>query len=228
MDVYPADDAVPALATLIAALEDTSMRRFYRAAALRRSVPGDECAHRRPCPGMGGDPPVVGYERRGVSALCDRGQSEHHASRNVPRYREEMPGARSGRHSPRSGRQQPGCRGEVVRRRQGCRTARSGGVACVSPRTLTRAARDFVGQAPAFAVTCGSAALHWMSTGYGRNHGQRCARRLRRAGRCGARDRHDTGRIEQAFAGPVCGEPREFVRHGRARASCDAMMSQCI
>ena len=35
------------------------------------------------------------------------------------------------------------------------------------PRTLTRAARDFVGEAPAFAVTCGSAALHWMSTGFG-------------------------------------------------------------
>jgi hypothetical protein len=35
------------------------------------------------------------------------------------------------------------------------------------PRTLTRAARDFVGQAPAFAVTCGTAALHWMAAGFG-------------------------------------------------------------
>lgn len=35
------------------------------------------------------------------------------------------------------------------------------------PRTLTRAARDFVGQAPAFAATCGMAALHWMSSGFG-------------------------------------------------------------
>jgi len=35
------------------------------------------------------------------------------------------------------------------------------------PRTLTRAARDFAGQAPAFAVTCGTAALHWMAAGFG-------------------------------------------------------------
>ncbi|MGF6604700.1 hypothetical protein P3T23_009456 [Paraburkholderia sp. GAS448] len=35
------------------------------------------------------------------------------------------------------------------------------------PRTLTRAARDFTGQAPAFAVTCGTAALHWMAAGFG-------------------------------------------------------------
>ena len=35
------------------------------------------------------------------------------------------------------------------------------------PRTLTRATRDFVGQAPAFAMTCGTAALHWINAGFG-------------------------------------------------------------
>ncbi|MGF6638255.1 hypothetical protein [Paraburkholderia sp. MM6662-R1] len=35
------------------------------------------------------------------------------------------------------------------------------------PRTLTRAARDFAGQAPAFAMTCGMAALHWINAGFG-------------------------------------------------------------
>jgi len=37
----------------------------------------------------------------------------------------------------------------------------------VDPRTLTRAARDFVEKEPVFAVESGLAALHWISEGYG-------------------------------------------------------------
>jgi hypothetical protein len=35
------------------------------------------------------------------------------------------------------------------------------------PKTLTRAARDFAGKNPAFAVEAGMAALHWLVEGYG-------------------------------------------------------------
>jgi hypothetical protein len=102
VDVYPADDAVPTLATLIAAREDTSMRRFT---------------------GLLWSPAARGAEGKWFAAAKDAGLLDLAASLAF--------------RSP------------------------------TDPRTLTRAARDFVGQAPAFAVTCGSAALHWMSTGYG-------------------------------------------------------------
>jgi hypothetical protein len=35
------------------------------------------------------------------------------------------------------------------------------------PKTLTRAARDFVEKNPGFALTAGLAALRWLSAGYG-------------------------------------------------------------
>ncbi|MDR6413053.1 UNVERIFIED_ORG: hypothetical protein ABIC62_006486 [Burkholderia sp. 1595] len=35
------------------------------------------------------------------------------------------------------------------------------------PRTLMRATRDFAQRKPAFAVACGTAALHWMAAGFG-------------------------------------------------------------
>jgi|SRR4051794_16721970 hypothetical protein len=59
----------------------------------------------------------------------------------------------------------------MVRRREGRRTVRSGGVARDArppdPHTLTRAARDFAQRKPEFAMACGTVALHWMAAGLG-------------------------------------------------------------
>jgi len=116
-------------------------------------------------------PLVPGHEGRGVSALRDRANqgTTHLATfRAIAKKYPDRPAAGSLCDLIASG---PGAEGEWFA------AAKDAGLLDLAaslalrsptdPRTLTRAARDFAGQAPAFAVTCGTAALHWMAAGFG-------------------------------------------------------------
>lgn len=79
-----------------------------RYAEASRGLNAPTCRHR---PQMRSYPSVRGHDGRGISALRDRGQSGHHASRDIPCHREKISGQESRQHPPRSGREQSGRRG---------------------------------------------------------------------------------------------------------------------
>jgi hypothetical protein len=75
--------------------------------------------------------PTAAIARKCEAILLSSGMMEdHHASRDIPCHREKISGQEFRQHPPRSGREQSGRRGEMVRRREGRWPARSGGVAC--------------------------------------------------------------------------------------------------
>ena len=96
------------------------------------------------------------------------------------------------------------------------------------PRTLTRAARDFVGPAPALAMTCGTAALHWINAGFGYEITSGdvldAYSALSQAALASGMTRDELNRLARS----VRGQSRAFgCRHG-AGASFGAMTLRCV